>query len=106
MSPCKLLLLPVMFVLTQIAAHSENTKIDPIKAIVNEMAAHDIYERSTGVGYAGTASKQLQLFEKLRSLASENELTELAVNNKNAVVRLYALQALKTKHKNCRSKCA
>ena len=46
-------------------------------------------------GDAGTASKQLQLFEKLRSLASENELTELAVNNKSAVVRLYALQALK-----------
>lgn len=96
----KPLLLAAILVLAHMMATSQNNKGYTIKNFVNEMAAIDIYERSATVGYTGSASRQLELFKKLRSLASENELTELASNHKDAVVRLYAFHALKEKTKN------
>ena len=57
----------------------------------------NIYEMSYTVGYAGTISKQYLRFKQLLQLATSKQLSELAVNHNNAVVRLYAYQALKQK---------
>lgn len=88
-----ILILGVMY------ARGQIKKGNAIDSITKELAANNIYERSYTVGYAGSASRQLELFQKLRSIASEKELTKLCLHNKNAVVRLYAFQALKQKAK-------
>jgi hypothetical protein len=58
-----------------------------------EIATHNRYE-SAHVGVAGIKSRQYTRFESLLPLASVNELEEMATADTNAVVRLYALQAL------------
>lgn len=45
-------------------------------------------------------SEQESLYKELLSIATPEELTELSVNNKNAVVRLYAFRALMEKMKD------
>lgn len=64
-----------------------------VKNVVQQIAAHNCYE-SSHIGVVGAKSKQYTRFEQLVSIASEPELTELATLDTNAVVRLYALQAL------------
>lgn len=49
------------------------------------------------VGYAATVSKQILRFNQLINIANDTQLTALAINHSNAVVRLYAYQALKQK---------
>jgi hypothetical protein len=62
-----------------------------------KMAHNDVYERSYSIGYFGSYSKQLELFEKLKTIATEDQLLKLAEESKSPVVRLYAFQALKEK---------
>lgn len=66
--------------------------------MVTAIANRNVYEVSYTVGFAGTVLKQYLRFKQLLSLATEQQLTYLAAQNKNAVVRLYALQALRQKH--------
>ena len=80
-----------------IAFISYGQKDNLLTSTVNEIAKHNIYETTNTVGYAGIVSKQYQRFELLTSLATEEQLTNLATSNKNAIVRLYALQALNRK---------
>ena len=75
----------------------QQDKANLIKSLIKEIAANDLYERTYTVGYFGAVSRQMQLFQELMSNGSECELTEIALNNKNAVVRLYAFQAIKMK---------
>ena len=70
---------------------------DSLILIISEIENSNIYEMSYTVGYAGTISKQYLRFKQLLQLATGKQLSELAVNHNNAVVRLYAYQALKQK---------
>ena len=91
----KSLTLIILFLVTASITHGqiENT----LTKTVNEIIKCNIYETTNTVGYAGVVSKQYQRFEKLISLANQEQLTDLAIHNPNAIVRLYALQALKRK---------
>ena len=71
---------------------------ESLEKVVQEIAISNIYEVSYTVGFAGSVSEQYLRFNKLLSLATEQQLTDMAAQNKNAVVRLYALQALRQKH--------
>lgn len=64
--------------------------------MLNEISNHNIYEYKT-VGIAGRLSEQYLRFEKLERVATIGELIHISKNHKNAVVRLYAFQALKCK---------
>ena len=75
------------------AAPAQKTKKHSLEKVVQQIAAYNVYE-SAHVGYAGVKSTQYTRFEKLLTLATEQELIELASLDANAVVRLYALQAL------------
>lgn len=66
----------------------------PVSEIVKEIASHNIYESRT-VGIAGTLSAQFQRYEKLGKTATPDELIQISTNHENAVVRIYAFQALK-----------
>jgi hypothetical protein len=77
------------------SGHGQKQSDDPLQTVIQEIARQDVYEVSRTVGFAGALSKQYQRFQQLSSLATEQQLTELAVRHKNAVVRLYAFQALK-----------
>lgn len=88
--------LPLIFSILVLSGHSQNQSDDHLKTVIQEMAVHDLYETSRTVGFAGTVSKQYQRFQQLMTLPTEH-LTELA-RHRNAVVRLYAFQALKKKN--------
>lgn len=78
-------------------AHSEGKQAQissAVSEIVKEIASHNIYESRT-VGIAGKLSAQYQRYEKLAKTASSDELIQISTNHENAVVRLYAFQALK-----------
>ncbi len=66
---------------------------DTVNSIVSSISNHNVFE-SAHVGFAGVPSRQYILYKKLDAVASNEELRELAKNNKNAVVRLYAFEAL------------
>lgn len=93
-------LVSLLLIATAAFSFGQRQKGDSLAIVVKAMAGSDIYEVSHTVGYAGSVSKQFQRFELLLSLATEQQLTDLAACNKNAVVRLYALQALKQKKAN------
>lgn len=71
---------------------------DQLKSLISQIAKSNVYEMSDQIGVAGSPSKQLERFSKLISLSTEQQLVELASKNTNAVVRLYAFQALKQKN--------
>lgn len=77
------------------SSFGQNQHYDSLTTIVNEIDSSNVYEMSYTVGFAGTISKQYSRFKKLLQWASNNELSELAIHHRNAVVRLYALQALR-----------
>ncbi|GEO07761.1 hypothetical protein [Segetibacter aerophilus] len=93
----KILLLAIISTFIHLISFGQNNKDDTIKIVVGEMARNDVYERSYSIGYFGSYSKQLELFEKLKSIATEEQLLKLAEESKSAIVRLYAFQALKEK---------
>lgn len=74
-----------------------NKIANSIDSIVAEIDSSNVYELTYTVGYTGTISKQYLRLQKLSEMASEKELTDLALNYKSPVVRLYALRALKQK---------
>ncbi len=74
--------------------YTEKHNSDPIKKIAREIAKSNIYEVSGIVGYGGSRSQQSIRYEQLLKAANIDELTELAIKHKNAVVRLYAFNAL------------
>lgn len=84
-----------IFLLTAFISFGQ--KKNSLTSTVNEIAKCNIYEISGTIGFAGLASKQNQRLEQIVSLASEDQLLYLAKDHKNAIVRLYALLALKEK---------
>lgn len=90
-------LIAVVVLLMITAANSFAQKEILLASTVNDIANSNIYETSSNVGYAAVTSKQFQRFELLTSLTTAEDLINIATNNSNAVVRLYALQALKRK---------
>jgi hypothetical protein len=87
-----------LFAPAKAAIHSE-AGANPIKKIVKEIAKSNVYEISTTTGYRGTPSQQSARYQQLVNMATTEQLIELAMKNKNAVVRLYAFQALVNKLK-------
>jgi hypothetical protein len=78
-----------------VSTFAQQGQEDSLTLIVSAMAKSNIYEASYTVGFTGTVSKQFQRFEQLTALATDEQLLTLATYHRNAVVRLYALQALK-----------
>ena len=97
----KFLTFSILLMLTAFISFGQKPNL--LNSTVNEIAKYNIYETTNTVGYANVISKQYQRFELLISLATEEQLTNLATHNKNAIVRLYALQALKRKKINISS---
>lgn len=71
---------------------------DSLQTVVAEITSRNVYEKSSSIGYAAAVSEQYRRFRWLVSSATVQQLTNLAARHKNAVVRLYAFQALKQKH--------
>lgn len=65
--------------------------------IIDEIVVNKVYEQSYAMGYAASYSRQLQLYTKILSIATEDQVIEIAKNKRSAVVRFYAFQALKEK---------
>lgn len=76
-------------------SHAQNEAFEALPMVVFEMAAHNVYESET-IGIANAKSKQFARYQQLVAKASEQQLLELTDHN-NAVVRLYAYQALRQK---------
>jgi hypothetical protein len=87
----------ILFTTLTSISFGQGRQADSLAKLVTEMARHNVYEASYTVGYGGVVSKQYQRFEALTALATEQQLLFLAEKNKNAVVRIYAFQALKRK---------
>lgn len=68
-----------------------------VTRIAKAIARQDTYDESVSFGFAGTESKQWERFEDLLKTASAPELLKLAGHDRHAIVRIYALKALKTK---------
>lgn len=96
----KAIVLITLLSVTGTFSFAQRQKDDSLNSVVKAMANSNIYEVSYTVGYAGSVSKQYLRFEQILTLATVQQLIALATNNKNAVVRLYALQALKRKKIN------
>lgn len=92
------ILLLTLFTGTALLSFGQKQRNDSLEKVVQGITISNIYEVSYTVGFAGSVSKQYLRFNKLLSLATEKQLTDMAAQNKNAVVRLYALQALRQKH--------
>ena len=80
---------------TAVATSAQELPKDSLTALISDMACSNVYEASYTVGFTGEVSKQIQRFERLTTLATEQQLLTLAETHRNAVVRLYAFQALK-----------
>ena len=78
------------------ASFGQTAMYDQVTKIVKELATTNRYDESFTIGIGGIISPQYQLFEQLVSLATPQQLLDLTTH-KNAVVRLYAFQALKRK---------
>ena len=76
-------------------SHAQDEKFEALPMVVFEMAAHNVYESET-IGIANAKSKQFARYQQLVAKASEEQLLELTAHT-NAVVRLYAYQALRAK---------
>ncbi len=74
----------------------QNIQFNTVGLVVFEMAQHNIYESHT-IGYASLKSKQYERFQQLLTMATTEQLLDLANNHHNGVVRLYCFQALKHK---------
>ena len=84
------------FLLTStIMVNCQESKIDSVAIIVQQMAMHNIYEISSSVGFTGKLSVQYQHFERLLSIASNDQLLQFAKSHMNPVARLYCYQALR-----------
>ena len=73
---------------------------NPLKKIVKEIAKTNLYDATRTTENKNAVSKQETNYQKLLNRATPEQLTELATNSKNAVVRLYAFRALMEKVKS------
>jgi hypothetical protein len=87
--------LATLFAISISFSFGPQRQADSLTMIVTAIARSNVYEASYTVGYRGVVSKQYLRFEQLMNLATEQQLLTLTEQHKNAVVRLYALQALK-----------
>jgi predicted aminopeptidase len=79
---------------------NKSTNENPVKKIIKKLAKANVYDATTYNENEKVISEQETLYRELLNSASPDQLTELATNNKNAVVRLYAFRALMEKVKN------
>lgn len=79
-------------------SYAQDEKFEALPVVVFEMAAHNVYESET-IGIANAKSKQFARYQQLVAKASEEQLLQLT-SHSNAVVRLYAYQALRQKGVN------
>ncbi|MEO6870025.1 MAG: hypothetical protein ABI168_10290 [Ginsengibacter sp.] len=86
-----------LLIMTGVSSFGQRQSEDSLSTVVKAIANNNVYEVSLTVGYAGTISEQLKRFDLLLSLTTNDQLLDIAGHNKNAVVRLYAFQALKRK---------
>jgi hypothetical protein len=86
-----------LLIIIGISSFGQRQNNDSLATVVKEIANNNVYEVSYTVGISGAISQQLQRFDLLLSLSTNDQLLNLATHNKNAVVRLYAFQALKYK---------
>lgn len=77
--------------------YGQQLQIAALPMVVNGLAAHNIYESET-VGIANARSQQFVRYQQLVSIATEEQLLSLAGEHSNAVVRLYAYQALQERN--------
>ena len=73
---------------------AQDLKFNTLYFVVNEIAFTNTYDVSNTVGFTGARSKQIERFNQLIALASDQQLLDLAANHKNAVVRIYSFKAL------------
>ena len=90
---------PIFLLLTGLffsigSLYAQGLQIVALPMVVNGMAAHNVYESQT-IGIANAKSKQFARYQQLVSIATESQLLDLAMDHANAVVRLYAFQALR-----------
>lgn len=79
---------------------NKSTNGNPLKKIIRKLTKANVFD-ATPLRVKNTeVSEQESLYKALRNIATPDQLTELAGNNKNAVVRLYAFRALMEKVKD------
>jgi hypothetical protein len=91
------LILAILFFGVHTRSNAQGFSLATPASIAAELAQSNAYEISQTIGLMQTPSLQLQRFNRLVSLATEQELVDLATSHSNTVVRLYAYQALKVK---------
>lgn len=72
---------------------------NPLKEIVKKIAKANVYDVTPVASNHKIVSEQENNYRDLLNTATPEQLTELATDNKNAVVRLYAFRALMEKVK-------
>lgn len=87
----------ILFISNVQAQETDTLQSMSIGQVVEEINTSNVYELSLTVGYFGIASPQLKRMKRLSELASVTELESIASGHPNAVVRLYALKALRSK---------
>lgn len=83
----------------QHVSFNKTTNDNPVKKIIKKLAKANVYDATSFSANDRSISEQESLYKELLNTASAEQLTELATNNKNAVVRLYAFRALMEKVK-------
>ena len=76
----------------------QQSSADSTAILVQKMAAHNIYELSSSVGFTGKLSTQYQLFERLAVIATNERLLDYATHHLNPVARLYCYQVLRKRN--------
>lgn len=79
---------------------SKIKKETPLKKIIKKIAKANIYDATPVVSNHKVISEQEINYQELLNTASPEELIDLATNDKNAVVRLYAFRAIMEKVKS------
>ena len=77
---------------------------NPLKKLIKQLAKDNVFDATPFRVNNKVVSEQESLYKELLSNATPDQLTELATNNKNAIVRLYAFRALMEKVKDAPGK--
>ncbi len=80
--------------------HNNTTNSNPLKKIIKQLAKANVFDATPLRVNSKVVSEQEAHYKELLSIASPDQLTELATNNKNPIVRLYAFRALMEKVKD------
>ena len=79
---------------------NKTTNANPLKKLIKQLAKANVFDATPLRVSNKVISEQESLYKELISLATPDQLTELATHNKNAIVRLYAFRALMEKVKD------